>query len=264
MNNVNISNGGLYDTLLLYSISDLELNIIGSCTITNTSHSGVHAKSDNGGTLTIKGDSASSLDLICVPVTIWDDGYTSMIFTGGISLNVASSGWNALDVDAESLVFDTTGKVYVRAINTVNDASAIFGRSSSFCIYVNKGIVELHGNDINRGGSAIYSNNKNAASTIQLASNYMMYGAESSTATLAECRAGAYMLASSYASVSYIGGSPAGTVFICEGTPGGGGETETYVSAQTGDSIPGVVIALIALAALSSFVVHRSNKRAIN
>lgn len=91
-----------------------------------------------------------------------------------------------------------------------------------------------------------------------------MVGAVNPTATLSECKEGVtvdYYPSTGY-NLSSIDGQPAGTVFIGATspdpvpTPGGEG-SET---AQTWDSVPSAAIALLAIIAISSFVVLRSRK----
>lgn len=273
LDNVNIatsSNSNIVNFISTGS-KDLTLNIIGYCSLDNTFSFGscLYVSNNNCG-FAINGDSSSqlsvaALDNVC-PIKF--DYMTSAKITGGISIYAKTHTYCAIYCGSNfgSLIFDTTGKVILDANNDyLGGSSAIYAMTNSFKLIVRNGFLELHSqHDLGKGCAAIFTRNQSTSDIVQLGSNFKMLGAETSDATLAQCTDVPYMKSFTYydevtVSLSCIGNAAAGTVFIYyaepEPTPG-----DAYLTAQTDDSMPGAIIALVAVIALASFVVMRSRK----
>lgn len=275
LNNVNIrtSYNGKVLSFVGNNTQDFTLNIINNCSVTNTSgefFAGGLLIAGMTNEIVIYGDSSSSLSN--VGGRAFDlQGPSVNKITGGISINATSENAVAFGTESECLIFDTSGKVVIDTSNTDIFNGAIGGFSEFFTLQVNNGFLELHAiGDASKPSAAIHAYSPAPSDIIKLGDNVKMVGAESYDAKFADCTEGVYMKkleGSDYNSLSYIGDSIAGTVFIYapqpEPTPDptpGGGTVETYDAAKTGDSIPGADIAIIALVALISFVVMRSRK----
>ena len=263
-NNVTINSDNSDGTIILTSNGNLTINIINSCSISNSTSYGINAKDNSEAThgpLEITGNSSSSLTIYSSGSSINSEYYSSNKISGGLLLNVSTTGSYALNTEANDLIFDTTGNVVLSAPS----GEAILGTSQNFKLSVNKGYVELHGkSDKDAYYAAINSLNHDVNNIIHNASTVKTVGAESTNATLAQCKEGVYMkrIKSDYNAydfcLPYIGDAPCGTVIFTDSLPTpGGGASET---AQTGDSIPAGAIALISLIALGSFVALRSRK----
>ena len=134
LDNVSFTSYGTNSGINPLSSGNFVLNIKGNCSISSSGGNGVIAvhNGGQGDTFVVNGvGSSSSFNVTTTnnySAAIRANDFDTVKFTGDITANFSSAYGSGLHIEADSLIFDTTGKIVISAPN----AEAIYGSSQSF------------------------------------------------------------------------------------------------------------------------------------